>query len=78
MSPIVVAPLALLILALGTTTWLAARVGRSAQLLRSELAVLVRLAGARELLADDLERTRSAFGRTLPAGSDVWPDGRHR
>ena len=78
MSPVVIAPLIVLVAALGATTWFAARVSRSVQLLRSELAVLVRLAEARALLGDDLERTRSAFGRALPAGSDVWPDGRHR
>lgn len=78
MSPIVFAPLALVVAALAVTAWLAARVSRSLQLLRAELAVLARLGEARELLVADLERTRTAFGRTRPDRSDVWPSGRRR
>lgn len=78
MSLFVLAPLTLVIAALGVTTWFAARVSRSVQLLRGELAVLARLAEARELLVTDLERTRSAFGRTRPVGSDAWARGRRR
>lgn len=78
MSPIVIAPLALVAAALAVTAWLAARVNRSLHLLRAELTVLARLGEARELLVTDLERTRTAFGRTRPARCDVWPSGRRR
>ena len=78
MSLVVLAPLAVLLAALGATTWFAARLTRSVHLVQRELAVLARLAEARELLVTDLERTRSAFGRTRPVGSDAWARGRRR
>jgi hypothetical protein len=72
---IVLVPLALVVLAVAVTAWLTLRVTRALALLQADLVVLHRLGTARELLVADLDRTRSAFGRT---GADVWPDGRRR
>jgi hypothetical protein len=78
MTPLVLAPLLLLLLAVAVLSWLAARVTRTLGHLRDELVVLSQLAAARELLAVDLDRTRQTFHRTANGSADVWPPRRGR
>lgn len=75
MSLVVLAPLAVLAVALGVTAWLATRVVRSVSRLQAELTVLARLGAACELLVADVDRTRRTFHRTGNAPADVWPPG---